>query len=67
MIVAQFAPNIQSAQKSFWMHWMVLQGDEAQMEAHFGSLGDSANLDSRLVHGLFRTYHKLENHFGRTR
>jgi hypothetical protein len=26
---------------------MVLQGDEAQMEAYFASFGDSANLDSR--------------------
>ena len=34
------------AQKSFWMHRMVLLGDEAQVEAHFGTLGDSANLDA---------------------
>ena len=26
---------------------MVLLGDEAQVEAHFGSVGDSANLDAR--------------------
>ena len=26
---------------------MVLLGDEAQVEAHFGLFGDSANLDSR--------------------
>jgi hypothetical protein len=26
---------------------MVLQGDEAQMEARFGPFGDSANLDAR--------------------
>ena len=31
---------------------MVLLGDEAQVEARFGSFGDSANLDSRLVHDL---------------
>ena len=31
---------------------MVLLGDEAQLEARFGSFGDSANLDTRLVHGL---------------
>ena len=31
---------------------MVLQGDEAQLEAHFGPFGDSANLDARLVYGL---------------
>ena len=34
------------AQKSFWTLQMVLQGDEAQVEAHFGPLGDSANLDA---------------------
>jgi hypothetical protein len=34
------------AQKSFWIHRMVLLDDEAQMEAHFGSFGDWANLDS---------------------
>ena len=27
--------------------WMVLLDDEAQVEAHFGSVGDSANLDAR--------------------
>ena len=45
---------------------MVLLGDEAQVEAHFGMFGDSANLDARLVHGLLRTYHRLGNHFGST-
>jgi ferredoxin-NADP reductase len=34
-------------QKSFWTHPMILQGDEAQVEARFGSFGDSANLDAR--------------------
>ena len=28
---------------------MVLQGDEAQLEARFGLFGDSANLDTRSV------------------
>jgi len=46
---------------------MVLQGDEAQLEARFGPFGDSANLDVRSVHGLRRTYHRLGYHFGRTR
>ena len=32
------------AQKLFWMHQMVLQGDEAQVEAHFSPLGDSVIL-----------------------
>ena len=35
------------AQKLFWMHQMVLQGDEAQVEAHFSPFGDGANLHSR--------------------
>jgi hypothetical protein len=34
---------------------MVLLGDVAQVEARFGLLSDSANLDARLVHGLRRT------------
>jgi hypothetical protein len=33
--------------KSFWMHLMVLLGDEAQVEARFGLFGDRANLDTR--------------------
>ena len=37
------------------------------MEAHFGPFGDSANFDARQLHGLRRTYHRLGNHFGRTR
>ena len=53
--------------KSFWMHPMVLLGDEAEVEAHFDPFGDSANLDSRLVHSLHGTYRRLENHFGRAR
>ena len=55
------------AQKSFWTHQMVLLGNEAQVEAHFGPFGDSGNLDSRLVHGLRETYHRLRYRFGRTR
>jgi hypothetical protein len=33
-------------EKSFWMHLMVHLGDGAQVEARFGSFGDSANLDT---------------------
>jgi hypothetical protein len=33
---------------------MGLLGDEAQVEARFGPIGDSATLDARLVHGLRR-------------
>ena len=40
---------------------MVLLGDEAQLEARFGSFGDSSNLDARSVHGLRQTYHRPRN------
>jgi hypothetical protein len=46
---------------------MVLLGDEAQVDARFGLVGDSANIDARLVHDLRRTYHRLGTHFGRAR
>jgi hypothetical protein len=46
---------------------MELLGDEAQVEAHFGPFGDSANLDARLVHYLHRTYYRIKNNFGHTR
>ena len=34
---------------------MVPLGDEAQVEARFGPFRDSANLDTREVHGLGQT------------
>ena len=37
------------------------------MDARFGPFADSANLDAILVHGSRLTYHRLGNHFGRTR
>ena len=40
-------PNVPEAQKSFWTHSMVPLDDEAQVEACFAPLGDSANLDAR--------------------
>jgi hypothetical protein len=46
---------------------MVHVVDEAQVESRFSPFGDSANLDTRLVQGLCRMYHRLGNHFGRTR
>jgi hypothetical protein len=46
---------------------MVLLGDVAQLEAHFGPFRDSANLDARSVHGMHRTYYRLKNRFGCTR
>jgi hypothetical protein len=45
---------------------MVLLDDRAQVKAHFGPFGDSANLDRREVHYLRRTYHRLGNSFGHT-
>jgi hypothetical protein len=39
--------NVPQGRKSFWMHLMVLQGDEAQVQAHFGPFGDRVNLDLR--------------------
>jgi hypothetical protein len=42
---------------------VVLLGDEAQVDAHFGLFEDSANLDARELHGLRRMYHRLRNHF----
>jgi hypothetical protein len=31
---------------------MILLGDEAQVDARFGQFGDSATLETRLVHGF---------------
>jgi len=39
---------------------MVLLGEEAQKKARLSLFGDSANLDSRLVHSMHGTYHMLE-------
>jgi hypothetical protein len=46
---------------------MGLLGDEAQVEARFSPLGDSATLDARLVQGLCRRYRRLTNSIGGTR
>jgi hypothetical protein len=46
---------------------MVLLGDEAQVEAHFGPFGDIVSVGARMVHGLCQMYHRLRNPFGRTR
>ena len=48
------------------MHSMVPLVDEAQVEARFGPIEHSANLDARLVHGSRLTYYRLGNRFGRT-
>jgi hypothetical protein len=46
---------------------MGLLGDEFQVKARFSPFGDSATLDTRLVHGLRRTYRRLRNSIGGTR
>ena len=46
-IGAQFAPNALQSKKPFWRHLLVLQGEEAQVEAQFDQFRDSANLDPR--------------------
>jgi hypothetical protein len=33
--------------ESFWTHLIILQSDEAHVEAHFDLFRDSANLDAR--------------------
>jgi hypothetical protein len=53
--------------ESFWTHTMELLGDLGHPKSSFGPFGDSGNPNARLVHGLRRTYHRLRNHFGRTR
>jgi hypothetical protein len=65
-MVEKFAPNVPDAQKLFWMQPLVLLVDEAQMEHRFGPFGYSVGVGARWVHSLHQTYHRLENHFGRT-
>jgi hypothetical protein len=50
----------------FLTHLFVLLDEEAQVEAWFGLFGDSANLDARLMHGLYGTYDMLRNQLGGT-
>jgi hypothetical protein len=46
---------------------MELQGDAAQVESRFGPFRDGISVRARKVHGLCQTYHRVRNHFGRTR
>ena len=46
---------------------MQLLGDVGHVESRFGAFGDGVSVDARYVHGLRQTYHRLRNHFGRTR
>jgi hypothetical protein len=46
---------------------MELLGDEGHVESCFGPFGDGVSVGARQVHGLRQTYHRVRNHFGRTR
>ena len=46
---------------------MELLGDVGHVESRFGLFGDGVSVGARQVHGLHQTYHRLRNHFGRTR
>jgi hypothetical protein len=42
---------------------MVLQGDEAQVDARFCQFEDSTNLDAKLVHGFALNIPQAQNSF----
>ena len=46
---------------------MELLGYSGYVESHFFPFGDSVSVGATKVHGLRQTYHRLRNHFGRTR
>ena len=46
---------------------MELLGDVGHVESNFDLFGDGVSVGARLVHGLRQTYHRLRNHFRRTR
>jgi hypothetical protein len=41
--------------------------DVDHVESRFDPFGDSLSVSARWVNALHLTYHKLRNHFGRTR
>jgi hypothetical protein len=41
--------------------------DVGHVESRFGPFGDSVSVSARYVNALRQTYHKLRNHFGRSR
>jgi hypothetical protein len=45
---------------------MELLGNVGHLKSHFGLFGDGVIVSARQVHDLYRTYHRLENHFGCT-
>jgi hypothetical protein len=50
-----------------WTHPMELLFNVGHVESRFGPFGDKVSVGARRVHGLRQTYHRLGNHFGRTR
>jgi hypothetical protein len=46
---------------------MELQGDLGHVESRSSPFGDNVSIGARYVHGFHQTYHRLKNHFGRTR
>ena len=38
-----------------------------RVESHLGPFGDSVSVGAGTAHGLRQMYHRLRNHFGRTR
>jgi hypothetical protein len=52
--------------KLFSTHPMQLLGC-VLVECRFGPFGDSVSVGAREVHSMRQTYHRLRNHFGRTR
>ena len=46
---------------------MELLGDVGHVGSHFFIFGDIVSVGAEWVHGLRQTYHRLRNHFGRTR
>jgi hypothetical protein len=46
---------------------MELLGDVGHVESRFGLFEDSVSAGARQVHDLRLKYHRLRNHFGRTR
>jgi hypothetical protein len=46
---------------------MELLVDVGHVESRLAPFGESVSVGARYVHGLRRAYHRLRNHFGRTR
>ena len=44
-----------------------LLGDVGHVESCFGPFGDRTSIGARLVHGLHQLYHRVRNHYGRSR